>query len=97
MRGMVKAGGAHANYQAVREYQTARAHNSGVLTTDLSVGRNFNSRQPKSSLCMDNTGCLITESQNDLITNFLAQYPKGKVQQEMVDSGKRNDLSVNRT
>ena len=32
-----------------------------------------------------------------IITNFLAQYPKGKVQQEMVDSGKRNDLSVNRT
>lgn len=60
---LVKNGGTHANYQAVREYQTARAHNSGVLTTDLSVGRNFNGRQPKSSLCMDNTGCLITKSQ----------------------------------
>ena len=40
---------------------------------------------------MDNMGCLNTKSQNDLITNYIAQYP------HMIDSGKRNDLSVNRT
>ena len=40
---------------------------------------------------MDNMGCLNTKSQNDLITNYIAQYP------HMIDSGKRNDLSVNST
>ena len=31
----------------VREYHSARAHNCGVLTTELPVCRNFNSRQPR--------------------------------------------------
>ena len=28
---------------------------------------------------MDITGCLNTKSQNDLIANYIAQYPNGKV------------------
>ena len=32
---------------------------------------------------MDNIGCLNTKTQNDLITNYIAQYPKGTVVQKI--------------
>ena len=67
----------------VREYHSGRAHNCGVLTIDPNVSQNFNSSQPMSSLCMNNIGCLNTKTQNDVITNYIAQYPKGTVEQEI--------------
>ena len=81
----------------VKEYHSARVHNCGVLTTDPNVSQNFNSRQPMSSICMDNIGCLNTKTQNDPITNYTAQYPKGTVVQEICYIQEGNDLSVNRT
>ena len=32
---------------------------------------------------MNNIGCLNTKTQNDVITNYIAQYPKGTVEQEI--------------
>ena len=32
---------------------------------------------------MDNLGCLNTKTQNHLITNYIAQYPKGTAAQEI--------------
>ena len=67
----------------VKEYHSARAHNCGVLTTDPNISQYFNSRQPMSSICMDNIDSLNTKTQNDPITNHIAQYPKGTVLQEI--------------
>ena len=67
----------------VKEYHSVRVNNCGVLTTDPNSSQNFNSRQPMSSICMDNIGCLNTKTQNDSITNYIAQYLKGTVVQEI--------------
>ena len=61
----------------VREYHSARVHNCGVLTTDL-LAETFNSRQPISSICMDNIGCSNTKR-----FNYIAQYSERKVLQEI--------------
>ena len=72
----------------VREYHSARVHNCGVLTTDL-LAETINSRQPMSSIYMDNIGC-----SNAKRFNYIAQYSEGKYYRKY---GKRNDLDVNRT
>ena len=46
---------------------------------------------------MDNIGSLSTKTQNDPITNYIPQYPKGTVVQEICYIQEKNDLSVNRT
>ena len=63
---------------------SARAHNCNwsVLTTDLTVCGNFHILNDQEALHPWTT-TEIHKSQNDLISNYIAQYPKWKVVQKI--------------
>ena len=55
------------DYVGVSKYHSARACNCCVLADNRShcLAKTFNSRQPMSSICVDNISCLNSKSQND--------------------------------